>query len=158
MAPSYNSAKKDTTESTSNKTKSAMMKERDEESYVKLTSKQVWQKSGSCPKGTIPVRRIGKRELLKAPSIDEFGRKKPSFLNRKVNQLNQNIDSFVLLKNHSVSFYACYSYKMLDHDLTLFLKHNFLLYIMLIKSDDLYSEFKMNKLKIASNLLALQTL
>lgn len=140
MAPSYNSVKKDTTVSTSNKTKSAMMKERDEKSYVKLTSQQVWQKSGSCPKGTIPVRRIRKRELLKAPSIDEFGRKKPSF--RKVNQLNQNVDSFVLLTNHSVSFYACYSYKMLDHDLTLFLKHNFLLYIMLIKSDDLYSDFR----------------
>ncbi|KEH39952.1 uncharacterized protein [Medicago truncatula] len=96
MAPSYNSVKKDTTVSTSNKTKSAMMKERDEKSYVKLTSQQVWQKSGSCPKGTIPVRRIRKRELLKAPSIDEFGRKKPSF--RKV---NQNVDSFVLLTNHS---------------------------------------------------------
>lgn len=104
MAPSYNSVKKDTTVSTSNKTKSARMKERDEKSYVKLTSQQVWQKSGSCPKGTIPVRRIRKRELLKAPSIDEFGRKKPSF--RKV---NQNVDSFVLLTNHSVSFYACYS-------------------------------------------------
>jgi len=91
------------------------MKQSDEESYVKLTSQQVWQKSGSCPKGTIPVRRIRKRELLKAPSIDEFGRKKPSFSNRKANQLNQNIDSFVQLQNHSVSFRACYRNKNVSY-------------------------------------------
>jgi hypothetical protein len=106
MAPSYNSAMEDTQEvtKTRSKTKSAMTKQRDEETYVKLTSQQVWQKSGSCPKGTIPIRRIRKRQLLKAHSIDEYGRKKPSFSNRNVSdKLNQNVDSFVQQQNHSVS-------------------------------------------------------
>jgi hypothetical protein len=94
MAPSYNSAMEDAPEVTGTRSKT----------YVKLTSQQVWQKSGSCPKGTIPVRRIRKRQLLKAHSIDEYGRKKPSFSNRKVSdKLNQNVDSFVQQQNHSVS-------------------------------------------------------
>ncbi|KAL5071722.1 hypothetical protein RYX36_022609 [Vicia faba] len=102
MAPSYNSAKKDPIERTTrSKTKSSMMKQKDEESYMTVTS-QIWQKNGSCPKGTIPIRRIRKRELLKACSIDEYGRKKPSFLNRQVNhRLNNNLDSFVQQQNHS---------------------------------------------------------
>lgn len=65
---------------------------------------QVWQKSGKCGKGTIPVRRIRKRELLKAHSIEEYGRKKPSFSHHQHAELNKNLDSFVQLKNHSVSF------------------------------------------------------
>lgn len=101
MVPSYNSPKEDTT----TETKSAKMKQRDEESYVTTTS-QIWQKSGSCPKGTIPVRRIQKRELLNAHSIDEYGRKKSSFSHRQVGQLNQSIDSFVQLRNHSVSLHS----------------------------------------------------
>nr|XP_027189427.1 uncharacterized protein LOC101489305 [Cicer arietinum] len=91
MVPSYNSAKEE-------------VKQRNDESYVTVTSSQIWRKSGSCPEGTIPIRRIGKRELLKAHSIDEYGRKKPSFSNRQV--LNQNIDSFVQLRNHSFDIYV----------------------------------------------------
>jgi hypothetical protein len=104
MVPSYNSAKKDTTEVTRTRSKT----------YVKLASQQVWRKSGSCPKGTIPVRRIRKRELLKAHSIDEYGRKKPSILNRKVSdKLNQNGDSFVQQQNHSVSFFNMHTFFLL---------------------------------------------
>ncbi|XP_072983439.1 protein neprosin-like [Typha latifolia] len=36
---------------------------------------QVWQKSGSCPEGTIPILRIQRRHLEKAPSIENYGRK-----------------------------------------------------------------------------------
>lgn len=39
----------------------------------------VWQKSGSCPAGTVPIRRPRERELLKANSVEEYARKTPSF-------------------------------------------------------------------------------
>ncbi|KAI3917679.1 hypothetical protein MKW98_021441 [Papaver atlanticum] len=38
---------------------------------------QVWQKSGSCPEGTIPIRRIQKQDLLRAGSLDRYGMKSP---------------------------------------------------------------------------------
>ncbi|XP_017420883.1 uncharacterized protein LOC108330827 [Vigna angularis] len=38
---------------------------------------QTWQKSGSCPQGTIPIRRIVKEDLLRAASLDSFGQKFP---------------------------------------------------------------------------------
>jgi len=38
---------------------------------------QTWQKSGSCPKGTIPIRRILREDLLRAASLDSFGQKFP---------------------------------------------------------------------------------
>ncbi|PNY08967.1 hypothetical protein L195_g005508 [Trifolium pratense] len=102
MAPSYTSAKKGTTEVTKTRSKT----------NEKLASQQVWRKSGSCPKGTIPVRRIRKRELLKAHSIDEYGRKKPSILNRKVSdKLNQNVDSFVQQQNHSKAIVFAYGFR-----------------------------------------------
>jgi hypothetical protein len=54
------------------------------------------------------------RELLKAHSIDEYGRKKPSILNRKVSdKLNQNGDSFVQQQNHSVSFFNMHTFFLL---------------------------------------------
>ncbi|RDX81667.1 hypothetical protein CR513_37624, partial [Mucuna pruriens] len=39
---------------------------------------QTWQKSGSCPKGTVPIRRIRKEDLLRAASLDRFGQKPPA--------------------------------------------------------------------------------
>lgn len=36
---------------------------------------QSWWRSGSCPMGTIPMRRIRKQELLKATSLENYGRK-----------------------------------------------------------------------------------
>ncbi|KAL5850536.1 hypothetical protein ACOSQ4_008549 [Xanthoceras sorbifolium] len=38
---------------------------------------QTWQKSGSCPEGTVPIRRIRRQDLLRADSLEEFGRKPP---------------------------------------------------------------------------------
>ena len=107
MAPTNNSAKEDPTAWTGSKTKAAkMVKQRAEDHSLSLTvTSQVWQKSGRCPEGTIPVRRIQRRDLLKAHSIEEYGRKKPSFSHRQVGQLNENLDSFVQLQNHSVSLY-----------------------------------------------------
>ncbi|KAK3206488.1 hypothetical protein Dsin_020534 [Dipteronia sinensis] len=39
---------------------------------------QTWQKSGSCPEGTVPIRRIRKQDLLRAASLEQFGRKPPN--------------------------------------------------------------------------------
>ncbi|XP_028798459.1 uncharacterized protein LOC114753925 [Neltuma alba] len=51
----------------------------EEESKVTSNSKgmsQSWQNSGSCPKGTIPVRRTKEDDILRANSIQQFGKKK----------------------------------------------------------------------------------
>ncbi|XP_061374740.1 protein neprosin-like [Gastrolobium bilobum] len=107
--PTYNSVKEDTTPT---KSKPKTMKQRAEGSSMIVTS-QVWQKSGTCPEGTIPVRRIRKRDLLKAHSIEEYGRKKPSFSHRKVDQLNQNLESFLQLQNHSKAILFTDGYRYL---------------------------------------------
>lgn len=70
-------------------------------SSITVTS-QLWQKSGSCPKGTIPVRRIRKNELLKAYSVEHYGRKKPSF-SHQVAQSSDSQNSNFQQMNHSVS-------------------------------------------------------
>ncbi|PQM38381.1 uncharacterized protein Pyn_20311 [Prunus yedoensis var. nudiflora] len=38
---------------------------------------QIWQRSGSCPDGTIPIRRIRKQDLLRGTSRENFGKKMP---------------------------------------------------------------------------------
>lgn len=37
---------------------------------------QLWHTKGRCPQGTIPVRRTRKDDLLRASSIQSFGKKK----------------------------------------------------------------------------------
>ncbi|KAL5541170.1 hypothetical protein UlMin_004784 [Ulmus minor] len=37
---------------------------------------QLWHKRGKCPEGTIPIRRTKKRDLLRASTIQSYGRKK----------------------------------------------------------------------------------
>ncbi|KAJ7958324.1 Protein of Unknown Function (DUF239) [Quillaja saponaria] len=44
----------------------------------KFPLSQIWQSKGSCPKGTIPIRRIQKKDLLRDTSLDNFGRKYPT--------------------------------------------------------------------------------
>ncbi|TXG46452.1 hypothetical protein EZV62_028050 [Acer yangbiense] len=39
---------------------------------------QTWPKSGSCPEGTVPIRRIRKQDLLRAASLEQFGTKPPN--------------------------------------------------------------------------------
>ncbi|KAF1886832.1 hypothetical protein Lal_00046070 [Lupinus albus] len=112
MAPTYNSTKKDQTTSwtrTRSKTKTAKVAE---ESSLGVIS-QIWQKSGKCPKGTVPVRRIRKKDMLKAHSIEEYGRKKPSLSHQQLGHLNQNLDSFVQRKNHSKSILITMGYRYL---------------------------------------------
>ncbi|XP_077252528.1 protein neprosin-like [Tasmannia lanceolata] len=50
---------------------------KEEASASSTTVSQVWQKSGSCPEGTIPIRRVKKRDLLRSPSLETYGKKNP---------------------------------------------------------------------------------
>ncbi|KAK7410120.1 hypothetical protein VNO78_00656 [Psophocarpus tetragonolobus] len=56
---------------------------------------QTWLKSGSCPKGTIPIRRILKEDLLRAASIELFGRKPPQVFNNSTNDFDLKANSFI---------------------------------------------------------------
>ncbi|XP_004501796.1 protein neprosin-like [Cicer arietinum] len=50
---------------------------------------QTWQKSGSCPEGTVPIRRILKEDLLRVSSLDRFGQKPiEPFFNSTTTNLN----------------------------------------------------------------------
>ncbi|KAK8698569.1 hypothetical protein V6N13_114681 [Hibiscus sabdariffa] len=53
----------------------------------KLVVSQTWQKSGSCPDGTVPIRRIQRKDLLRVKSIGRFG-KKPQEIVSKSNTTN----------------------------------------------------------------------
>ncbi|XP_061357134.1 protein neprosin-like [Gastrolobium bilobum] len=49
---------------------------------------QTWQRSGTCPKGTIPIRRILKEDFLRAASFDRFGMKPPAIFKNSTNPYN----------------------------------------------------------------------
>ncbi|WJX35342.1 hypothetical protein P8452_23349 [Trifolium repens] len=55
---------------------------------------QTWKKSGSCPKGTVPIRRTKKEDLLRASSLDRFGKKplEPNITNLPFPNHDANID------------------------------------------------------------------
>ncbi|WJX41532.1 hypothetical protein P8452_28872 [Trifolium repens] len=73
---------------------------------------QAWQKSGSCPEGTIPIRRIRKEDLLRAASLDRFGQKyQESF----VNSTHTNSD-FVNLKDRSDAYLQAYGFNFIGAD------------------------------------------
>ncbi|KAM0004464.1 putative neprosin [Helianthus debilis subsp. tardiflorus] len=42
---------------------------------------QLWHSNGKCPKGTIPIRRTKKEDILRASSVDSYGKKK-SFIGK----------------------------------------------------------------------------
>ncbi|XP_035831044.1 uncharacterized protein LOC110876003 isoform X2 [Helianthus annuus] len=62
------------------------------------TTSQIWQKSGSCPKGTIPIRRIQKNVINNNGHV--YGRKQPSEPRYQETTLENTTNS---LANHSVS-------------------------------------------------------
>lgn len=39
------------------------------------TVTQLWHSKGSCPKGTIPIRRTKKEDILRASSVKKYGKK-----------------------------------------------------------------------------------
>lgn len=76
----------------------------DSEANIKVF--QTWQKRGSCPKGTIPLRRILKNDLMRAASLNRFGLKSPTlFLNSTntyLNSINLNGSYAVVPQSRSV--------------------------------------------------------
>ncbi|KAL5558747.1 hypothetical protein UlMin_034958 [Ulmus minor] len=88
---------------TETKTTTSSPNKKNEE--LAMTVTQLWKKRGSCPKGTIPVRRIRKRELLKANSIDQYGRKRAQF--------NETNNLSVQLANHSKAILIALGYRYL---------------------------------------------
>ncbi|XP_043705201.1 uncharacterized protein LOC122655014 [Telopea speciosissima] len=62
-----------------------------EDSSMTIIS-QLWQRSGSCPVGTVPIRRIQKRDhLLGANSLQKYGRKSPYVVHASNKTENQEI-------------------------------------------------------------------
>lgn len=45
------------------------------EETLMTVAPQLWHRNGSCPNGTSPIRRIREKDLLKASSIKDYGRK-----------------------------------------------------------------------------------
>ncbi|OVA08512.1 protein of unknown function DUF239 [Macleaya cordata] len=89
------------------------------------TISHIWQKNGSCPEGTIPIRRIRKQDLLRATSLENYGRKSPYIThssNRSTERqestnnthnfehLNQNGISNFLYVNRSAAFLITQGY------------------------------------------------
>ncbi|KAI3902653.1 hypothetical protein MKW92_030234 [Papaver armeniacum] len=60
---------------------------------------QSWWKSGSCPIGTIPIRRILKQELLNATSLENYGRKNPNVVYSNRSTIRQETN-----KTHAFNF------------------------------------------------------
>lgn len=49
---------------------------------------QVWHKSGVCPDNTVPIRRTKKEDILRAKSIESFGKKTHRSLGKGTRQSN----------------------------------------------------------------------
>lgn len=69
---------------------------------------QLWHQSGRCPANTVPIRRTRKDDMLRASSINKYGRKKhkstpnplsvdPDLLNESGHQVQKSSSSFLLL-------------------------------------------------------------
>ncbi|PIN13242.1 hypothetical protein CDL12_14122 [Handroanthus impetiginosus] len=68
---------------------------RNRESSVTITT-QIWHKSGSCPKGTIPIRRIQKNNT-------NYGRKEPLMFMHSHKEFNGSKALYLQQKNHSLA-------------------------------------------------------
>lgn len=123
MAPSYDPNIEETT------TKANRLQNQD--SSMNLASR-LWQKSGSCPKGTIPVRRLPQKVPLKTNSLEDYGRKKPCS-SPPLTRINKDISSNLQQSNRSVAILLTegYSYSGVKGDIKVWNPH--------VESDDEYS-------------------
>ncbi|RZR95571.1 hypothetical protein BHM03_00024436 [Ensete ventricosum] len=66
---------------------------------------QVWQRSGSCPIGTIPIVRVQRHHLLNTPSIQNYGRKPWNGVKKHAVRLSNNETFDLNAENlHAVHF------------------------------------------------------
>ncbi|GAB4837147.1 hypothetical protein Ancab_002058 [Ancistrocladus abbreviatus] len=92
MTPSYNQI---------TKADSITDQSKNKKDCTRTVTFQLWQRNGSCPIGTVPIRRIREEDLLKATTIEGYGRKNPSFSHR-LGKSNEDEDWY-MQKNHSVA-------------------------------------------------------
>ncbi|KAK6249001.1 hypothetical protein QUC31_020566 [Theobroma cacao] len=120
MTPSYNPTMEETPAS---------------EHSSRIMTSQPWQKSGSCPKGTIPVRRTRNKGLL-SNSGEGYWNKKPSYYNPVKEPSNEETPlslQQINQMNHSkaILLTAGYNYAGVKGDIKVWNPH--------VESDDEYS-------------------
>lgn len=72
---------------------------------------QVWRRSGSCPAGTIPIRRVLKYHLLNCSSLARYGMKNSGMVMKHGFLIHGHTFALGLENNHSVSlFFQLLSY------------------------------------------------
>ncbi|KAL9226864.1 hypothetical protein vseg_002627 [Gypsophila vaccaria] len=64
---------------------------------------QTWQKSGNCPKGTIPIRRVRKSDLLRFGNPERFGKKNPPTAANSTNNRQTYLDRTVVVNDYNVT-------------------------------------------------------
>ena len=70
-----------------------------------LLSSQLWLRSGSCPEGTIPIRRVQRHHLLNAPSIKSYGKRSTTGKEKYEFSLLNKTLGFGIEAMHSVSLH-----------------------------------------------------
>ncbi|KAL3500652.1 hypothetical protein ACH5RR_039745 [Cinchona calisaya] len=95
MTPTYDPTMLTKTE----KETSDASKKQKEDLYITPTA-QLWQKSRSCPEGTVPIRRNSRKSERKTIPVDNFARKKPSVFPHQSKE-NKNLN--LLQTNHSLA-------------------------------------------------------
>ncbi|CAA7025954.1 unnamed protein product [Microthlaspi erraticum] len=85
----------------------------------KAITSQIWSKSGTCPVGTIPVRRVSREEISRASSPSHFGKKthrRYSFLDKALEHkgnFNFTAEKFGHTQRHSEAFAVALGFNFL---------------------------------------------
>ncbi|XP_048444521.1 uncharacterized protein LOC103929668 [Pyrus x bretschneideri] len=75
ITPNFREASAPSPSSSSSPSPSASNHVQNDHNSSQQLLSQIWQRSGSCPDGTIPIRRIQRRDLLRATGLEHFGKK-----------------------------------------------------------------------------------
>lgn len=68
-----------------------------------LPFSQVWRRSGSCPDGTIPIRRVLKHHLLNASSLERYGKKNTNVITKRDFRMLEHTFAVGIENYHTVS-------------------------------------------------------
>ncbi|KAL1210809.1 Protein neprosin [Cardamine amara subsp. amara] len=76
--------------------------------YTKKKTKatQVWQKNGECPEKTVPIRRITREEILRAKSIESFGKKNHQSIPDSNTNPGQNHEYAIMNLNNGNKYFG----------------------------------------------------
>lgn len=62
----------------------------------------MWQKYGECPENTIPIRRTKKEEILRAKSLESFGKKNHQYIPEDTSSPNYHHEVHTLYSTISI--------------------------------------------------------